>query len=68
MSIARLSIQGEAPAEQLPQIADADRIEPVQRLHRPGRIPPFRPQPVELGDLGGVDRGGTAELFLRSHS
>src|ERR1019366_3439698 len=65
--IARLSFEQKVLAQKLAQIGDPDRVEPVQRLHRPIPIPPLRAEPVETGDILRVDRRIATELFLAWH-
>ena len=48
---------GETPGYDAAQPGDAQRIDPMQRAHRAGRVPPVVAERFEARDVGRVDAG-----------
>lgn len=56
----RAHIASEMAAGLLADIGEPDRVDPVQRPHRAGRIPPIPREAIELVDLAAHEGGGAA--------
>ena len=68
VTLARASLDRKIAADHVAQKGDADRVQLVQRRHRPVLAPPFVAKPVESRDILRIDRSILLKLFRLSHA